>query len=223
MKRESQEQLKKRALKIVSIVRKLFPEATTALRHENPLQLLIATILSAQCTDARVNVVTPFLFAKYRSANDFANADRVELEQEIRSTGFYRNKARNIIACCQEIVRKHSGKVPSTMEELLELPGVGRKTANCVLGGAYGIDSGVVVDTHVARLSQRLGLTKEKAPEKIEADLVKIIPKKYWYDFSNMLIFHGRETCTARKPNCPECKLHSLCPSAKKFTLQFWT
>ncbi len=222
MGRESLVQLKRMARKIVGELKKLYPRSKTALEHQDPLQLLIATILSAQCTDARVNMVTPSLFAKYKSAADFASANHVELEQEIRSTGFYRNKAKNIIGCCKQLVENHGGVVPNSMEALLELSGVGRKTANCVLGGAFGINSGVVVDTHVERLSQRLGLTKQKTAEKIEQDLVKIIPKKDWYDLSNMLIAHGRGVCNARKPNCPDCRLNTLCPSAKGFTARFW-
>lgn len=222
MGRESLVQLKRRARKIVAKLKKLYPQPKTALEHEAPLQLLIATILSAQCTDARVNMVTPGLFALYKSAADFANAIPAELEREIRSTGFYRNKARNIIGCCKQLVENHGSVVPNSMEALLELPGVGRKTANCVLGGAFGINSGVVVDTHVERLSQRLGLTRQKNPAKIEEDLVKIIPKGDWYDLSNMLIAHGRKICNARKPNCPDCGLNSLCPSAKRFTARFW-
>lgn len=222
MARESSVELKRRSRKIVTKLKVLYPQPKTALEHEDPLQLLIATILSAQCTDARVNMVTPGLFAKYESATDFANANQAELEQEIHSTGFYRNKATNIIGCCKQLVEKHGGVVPSSMEALLELPGVGRKTANCVLGGAFGINSGVVVDTHVERLSQRMGLTKQKTAEKIEQDLVKIIPKDDWYDLSNMLIAHGRRVCNARKPNCPDCRLNSLCPSARRFTSRFW-
>lgn len=221
MKKETLSRLKNRTRRIVARLQKLYPQPKTALRHEDPLQLLIATILSAQCTDSRVNMVTPGLFAKYSTTKDFAQANRAELEQLIRSTGFYKNKAKNIIGCCKQIVDKHDGKVPSTMEELLELPGVGRKTANCVLGGAFNMNSGVVVDTHVERLSQRLGLTKQKTAVKIELDLIKIIPENAWYDFSNMLILHGRQVCNARKPNCPACALNSLCPSAAKFTSTF--
>ena len=222
MKRKSSARLKSRAKKIVARLKKLYPQPKTALEHEDPLQLLIATILSAQCTDARVNMVTPGLFAKYKTVSDFANVNQPELEGEIRSTGFYRNKAKNIIGCCKQLVEKHGGVVPNSMEALLELPGVGRKTANCVLGGAFGINSGIVVDTHVERLSQRLGLTKEKTAEKIELDLVKIISKDDWYDLSNMLIAHGRQVCNARKPNCPDCGVNALCPSARKFTTKFW-
>lgn len=222
MGRESLVQLSRKARKIVTKLKKLYPQPNTALEHEDPLQLLIATILSAQCTDARVNMVTPGLFARYKTAVDFANANKAELEQEIRSTGFYKNKTKNIIGCCKQLLENHGGVVPNTMDALLELPGVGRKTANCVLGGAFGIKSGVVVDTHVERLSQRLGMTKQKTAEKIEQDLAKIIPRDDWYDLSNMLIAHGRKVCNARKPNCPDCDMNSLCPSARRFTARFW-
>jgi endonuclease-3 len=212
---------KKSSERTLEIVRRLirqFPEARTALTFADPLQLLISTILSAQCTDARVNMVTPALFAKYKNAGDFASAERVELENEIHSTGFFRAKAKNIINACQAIVDRHNGAVPKTMEELVALPGVGRKTANCVLGGAYGIQSGIVVDTHVIRISGRLGLTKQTSPEKIEYDLMQLVPKKEWYRFSNLLILHGRRTCLARSPLCPECALGDLCPSYRIFT-----
>lgn len=200
-----------RASEIIKRLKKEFPEAKTALTFSNPLQLLISTILSAQCTDKRVNMITPNLFAHYKTALDFASADRRELEQEIHSTGFFRSKAKNIIEACQAIVDRHRGVVPKTMEELLELPGVGRKTANCVLGGAYGIQSGIVVDTHVIRLSKRLGLTNDDDPEKIEMDLMKIIKRKEWYRFSNLLILHGRKTCNARAPFCTKCGLSDIC------------
>ena len=222
MGRESLVQLSRKARKIVTKLKKFYPQPKTALEHEDPLQLLIATILSAQCTDARVNLVTPGLFARYKTAADFANANKAESEQDIRPTRFYKNKTKNIIGCCKQWLENHGGVVPNTMDALLELPGVGRKTANCVLGGAFGIKSGVVVDTHVERLSQRLGMTKQKRAEKIEQDLVKIIPKDDWYDLSNMLIAHGRKVCNARKPNCPDCGLNSLCPSARMLTARFW-
>lgn len=204
-----------RAGEIIKRLKKEFPEAKTALTFSNPLQLLISTMLSAQCTDKRVNMVTPSLFAHYKTASDFASADRRELEQEIHSTGFFRSKAKNIIEACQAIVDRHRGVVPKSMEELLELPGVGRKTANCVLGGAYGIQSGIVVDTHVIRLSKRLGLTNEDDPEKIEMDLMKIIKRKEWYRFSNLFILHGRKTCNARAPFCTKCRLSDICPYYK--------
>lgn len=222
MKKETLQQLKRRTLRIIELLRKEYPAPKTALHFSNPLQLLVSTMLSAQCTDVRVNIVTKDLFKKYRTARDYAEANQKEFENEIRSTGFYRNKAKNIIACARKLVAEYGGKVPSTMEELLKLPGVGRKTANCVLGGAFGINAGVVVDTHVERLSQRLGLTKEKTAEKIEQDLIKIVPQNNWYDFSNMLIHHGRKVCNARKPNCPACSLKKLCPSAKSFMTKFW-
>jgi endonuclease III len=206
--------LKTRTGKIISRLKKEFPEARTALEFSNPLQLLISTILSAQCTDTRVNIVTPVLFAKYRSAKDFAEADRSELEIEIKSTGFYKMKAKHIIDTCKTIVEQFEGQVPKTMEQLISLPGVGRKTANCVLGGAYGIQSGIVVDTHVIRLANRLGLTKNDAPDKIEEDLMKLVPKIEWYRFSNLIILHGRKTCKARKPNCKDCVLSNICPSS---------
>jgi endonuclease-3 len=198
---------------ILKRLKKEFPEARTALAFSNPLELLISTILSAQCTDVRVNMVTPALFAKYPTVKHFARAEQHELELDIKSTGFYHNKAKNIIGAAKTIVEKFGGTVPQTMEELLELPGVGRKTANCVLGGAFGIQSGIVVDTHVLRLSKRLGLTKEDNPEKVEQDLLTIVPKKDWYLFSNLLILHGRKTCNARKPLCGTCMLADICPS----------
>jgi endonuclease III len=215
--KESKQQLLSRTKKILAILQKSYPESKTALDFSTPLQLLVATILSAQCTDVRVNKVTPGLFKKYRSAKDFADAKQEVLEQDIRSTGFYRNKAKSIISCCTSIVEKHGGKVPKTMEELVELGGVGRKTANCVLGGAYGINSGVVVDTHVRRVSQRLGLTSNEDPEKIEADLMLLVPKDDWFNFANMTIWHGRQVCDARKPDCVQCPLQKLCPSAEEF------
>jgi endonuclease III len=206
--------LKARTSKINSRLKKEFSEAKTALEFSNPLQLLISTILSAQCTDVRVNLVTPNLFAKYKSAKDFAGADISELEIEIKSTGFYRMKAKHIIEACKTIAEQFGGVVPKTMDELLTLPGVGRKTANCVLGGAYGIQSGIVVDTHVLRLANRLGLTKNDAPDKIEQELMTLVPKKEWYRFSNLIILHGRKTCKARKPLCEKCVLSNICPSS---------
>jgi len=199
-------------------LKKTHPDARVALHYTNPLELLIATILSAQCTDERVNMVTPALFARYRSAHDYASADRRDLEREIHSTGFYRAKAKNIIACCKKIVDQYGGSVPGTMQDLISLPGVGRKTANVILGNLFGVAEGIVVDTHVARLSQRLGLSKHTNPEKIERDLVNIVPKKYWIAIGNLLIWHGRGVCHARKPRCLECSIHDLCPSFKKFT-----
>ena len=190
---------------------RLYPDATTALHHRNPLQLLIATILSAQCTDARVNQVTPVLFARYPDAASLASASLPEIEEIIRSTGFFHAKAVSIQTCCAELVAKHGGQVPRTMEELTALRGVGRKTANVVLGNAYGIP-GVVVDTHVARLSGRLGLTNQRDAVKIEHALMEVIPRERWIRFSHWLILHGRETCQARKPRCSACVLAPLCP-----------
>ena len=215
--KESKQQLQNRTKKMVGILHKAYPDPKIALNFSNPLQLLIATILSAQCTDVRVNMVTPALFKKYRTTRDFAEAKQEELEQDIRSTGFYRNKAKSIITCCKMLVEKHKGAVPKSMEELVELGGVGRKTANCVLGGAYGINSGVVVDTHVRRVSQRLGLSLNDDPEKIEADLMKFVPQDEWFVFGNMLVWHGRKICDARKPDCLNCPLQKLCPSAEEF------
>jgi endonuclease-3 len=184
------------------------------LNYSNPLELLVATILSAQCTDERVNLVTADLFRKYRKAADFINVELSELEQDIRSTGFYRNKAKAIQGACRLIVEQHGGRVPSTVDELLALPGVARKTANVVLGNAFGVASGVVVDTHVGRLSQRLGLTTHEQPEKIERDLIELVPQKDWVDFAHLMIYHGRAVCKARKPECASCVLEDLCPSS---------
>jgi endonuclease-3 len=208
---DSSEQLRRRARLINRRLVRLYPDAHCALHHDNPLQLLVATILSAQCTDVRVNIVTPALFARYPDAAAFAEADQKELETLIKSTGFFRNKARNIIACCKAIVREHGGKVPSTLEELVPLPGIGRKTANVVLGDAYGVP-GITVDTHVGRLSRRMGLTTHTDPVKVEHDLMKLIPKKDWTPFSHRMIFHGRQVCFARKPNCDGCTLNKDCP-----------
>jgi endonuclease-3 len=193
-----------------------YPDAKCALKHVNPFQLLIATILSAQCTDERVNMVTPGLFKKYPTPQDFVALRPEVLEAEIRSTGFYRNKTKSILGASQKIVKEFGGKVPQTMEELLRLPGVARKTANVVLGTAFGKATGVVVDTHVTRIAQRLDLSKEKTPEKIEQDLVKLIPQDQWIDFAHEIIFHGRRCCTARKPHCPACPVEDLCYSKDK-------
>jgi endonuclease-3 len=198
--------------KIIEGLRKAYPDAHCELNYSNPLELLIATILSAQCTDKRVNMVTADLFKKYRSATDYAAADTGELEEAVKTTGFFRNKAKSIKACCGSLVEKHEGKVPRTMEELRELGGVGRKTANVVLGNAFGINVGVVVDTHVARLSQRLGLTKDSDPEKIEQELMRWVPQNLWTLFSHLLIWHGRRRCYARNPDCPNCEIRALCP-----------
>ena len=203
-------QSEKNIHKIISILKKSYPHAKTELRHKNPLQLLLATILSAQCTDTRVNMVTPGLFKKYPDAESFAHADPKKLESEIRSTGFYKNKTRSIINCCTNIIKKHGGNVPNTMDELTALGGVGRKTANVVLGNAFGI-AGIVVDTHVKRLSYRIGLSKNTDPEKIEFDLMKIIPKDDWIIFSHLFIFHGRQICMARNPQCSSCPVVHIC------------
>ena len=205
---------KKRVGQIVKLLKKEYPEARCSLDHGNALELLVATILSAQCTDERVNIVTRDLFRRYRTAGDFAKADPAELEQAIRPTGFFRNKAKSIQGACRRIGERHGGRVPRSMEELLELPGVARKTANVVLGNAYRIASGVVVDTHVSRLSARLGLSREKTPEKIERDLTGLLPESDWIDFSHLLIAHGRKVCKARTPLCAECLLEPLCPSS---------
>jgi endonuclease-3 len=210
-------QLKPRADRIRKILRKIYPEVKTPLFHQNPFQLLVATILSAQCTDKQVNQVTAVLFQGLKTPADFAAAPLKSIEKLIRPTGFFHNKAKNIKNCSKTLLDQHSGQVPQTLEELVKLPGVGRKTANVVLGAAFGI-SGVVVDTHVARISGRLGLTGNKDPVKIEFDLMKIIPKRAWNDFSLQLIFFGRETCMARKPKCPTCPLHKLCPWTLKTT-----
>jgi endonuclease III len=212
MPRESAEAKSLRARQIIAGLQKAYPKAHCELNYSNPLELLIATILSAQCTDKRVNLVTAGLFKKYRSASDYAKANPAELEQEIKTAGFYRNKAKNIQACCRKLVELHRGKVPQTMEELVHLDGVGRKTANVVLGNAFNINVGVVVDTHVARLSQRLGLTNQRQPERIEQDLMKLVPQEQWTMFSHWLIWHGRRRCFARNPDCPNCEIRELCP-----------
>jgi len=198
--------------KILRRLKKKFPEADCSLTYHNPLQLLVATILSAQCTDVRVNIVTQKLFKKYRSARDFAVAEISELEKEIHSTGFYHNKAKNIKATCQMIDEQYSGEVPADMAKLVALPGVGRKTANCVLSNGFGIAVGVVVDTHVERLAQRIGLSVANTPEKIEQDLMQIFPEKEWIGISHRLILLGRESCSARKPQCNTCVLGDVCP-----------
>jgi len=208
---------KTRVLKIIELLEKAHSDAKTALDYTNPLELLVATILSAQCTDKRVNIVTKALFKKYKKAEDYANAELEELEEEIRSTGFYRNKARNIKKCCQTLVQKFASQVPRTMEEMLELPGVARKTANIVLSNAYGVVEGIAVDTHVRRLARRLGLSEHENPNKIEGDLMEIVPKTNWKTITDLLIFHGRRICEARKPKCNICILNKLCPSAFTF------
>jgi endonuclease-3 len=208
---------KKRAGAVLRTMREEFPEARTALGHENPFQLLVATILSAQCTDERVNMVTPGLFAQYPDPQAFAQLSNQVLEKEIHSTGFFRMKAKSIIECSKALVERHGGQVPETIEELVRLPGVGRKTANVVLGQAFGIPSGVVVDTHVHRLSQRLGFSHQKSAEKVEEDLMVLFPQEDWIDVGSILILHGRKTCPARKPKCDSCPVRQLCPSADSF------
>jgi endonuclease-3 len=205
---------KQRTLEILLRLKRLYPEATCTLNYQTPVQLLVATILSAQCTDERVNQVTPALFAKFPDAGALAGADLEELETLVRSTGFYRNKAKNIKSACRMIVEKFGGRVPDMMEKLLELPGVARKTANVVLAHAYGINAGVTVDTHVNRLSNRLGLTEHADPIRIERDLMQLLPQPDWENWSIRLIYHGRAVCKARKPECNACDLADLCPSA---------
>jgi endonuclease-3 len=208
---------KQRASKVIELLEKEYPNAKTALNYANPLEMLIATMLSAQTTDETVNKVTKTLFKKYHKPEDYVNADLKELEQDIRSTGFYHNKAKNLKKCCQLLVEKYSSQVPRTMEELLELPGVARKTANIVLFNAYGLVAGIAVDTHVRRLSQRLGLSQQNDPAKIEQDLMQITPKEKWMQLTDLLIFHGRQICIARKPKCEICTLNKICPSAFTF------
>jgi endonuclease III len=203
---------------MIAELRRLYPNAKCSLDFTNPLELLVATQLSAQCTDERVNLVTVDLFKKYRSAEDYATVSQEELEKDIKSTGFYRNKARNIRAAAQRIISSYGGQVPRTMDELLTLPGVARKTANVVLGNAYGIVVGFVVDTHIGRLARRFGWTTSEDPVKVEQDLMRIIPQQDWLDLSHMLIYHGRAICTARKPACAACALAPLCPSAFKIS-----
>jgi endonuclease-3 len=206
-----------KVLKIIELLEKEHPDAKIALQYTNPLELLVATILSAQCTDERVNIVTKTLFEKYKTAENYANANAKELEEDIKSTGFYRNKAKNIKKCCQMLVEKFDSQVPRTMEEMLELPGVARKTANIVLSNAFGVIEGIAVDTHVRRLAKRLGLTEHEDPEKIEESLMEIVPKDYWMKITDLLIFHGRRVCIAKKPKCGTCILNKICPSAFKF------
>ena len=206
-----------RAKALCEIFPRVYPDAHCELDFSNPLELLVATILSAQCTDVQVNKVTPALFQKYRAARDYAEADPVGLEHDLRAIGLYRNKARNIRACCRLLVDEHGGRVPQTMEALVKLPGVGRKTANVVLGNAFGQNAGVVVDTHVARLSARLGLTRLTDPKKIEPVLMRLVPQKDWTLFSHWLIFHGRRRCRAINPDCPACEVRTLCPSYPRF------
>ncbi len=213
--KEAPEQKKKRVLKIIRGLHKAYPDAKCALTHKNPLELLVATILSAQCTDKRVNQVTPPLFKKYKTAADYAKADPAVFQKEIQSTGFYQNKTKNILGCAKEIVAKHKGRVPDKMEELVKLPGIGRKTANVILGNAFGVP-GLTVDTHMIRINQRLGLTQNKDAVKIEFDLMPLVPEKEWTQYSHLIIHHGRNRCVARKPDCVHCEIKDLCPSAGK-------
>lgn len=206
---------RQRALRIIRLLRREYPDVRCSLNFSSPLELLVATILSAQCTDERVNIVTAELFRKYRRAEDYYGVAQEELEKDIHSTGFYRNKARAIQGACRIIAERHGGRVPENLDDLLELPGVARKTANVVLGNAFGITSGVVVDTHVARLSERLALTRHTQPEKIERDLMALVPRKDWIDFSHLLVTHGRRVCKARTPLCGECVVEQLCPSSR--------
>lgn len=215
--RERVKNAKERIGDIIKILRKNYPKSRTALQFETPFQILVATILSAQCTDEKVNQITPALFRKYPEAKDFALADQKKLEEEIRPTGFFRNKAKSIINASKIITEDFNGNVPDSMEKLINLPGVARKTANIVLSSAFKKAEGIAVDTHVRRLAQRLGLSEEKDPDKIEKDLLSIVPKKDWLDFNYMLVNHGRKICQARKPQCPECPIRHLCPSAKDF------
>ena len=212
--RESKSQRKERTEKIIKLLKRAYPHARCALNHSNAFELLVATILSAQCTDERVNIVTADLFRKYRKPEDYLKVPATELQQDIRTTGFFRNKTKSIQGACKMLVEEFGGEVPRTMEELLKLPGVARKTANVVLGVAYGIAEGIVVDTHVSRLSHRLGLTKQKDAGKIEMDLMELVPRRDWILFAHLLIFHGRRICKARRPLCEECVIEKLCPSS---------
>jgi endonuclease-3 len=212
MARESKTARTSRLKKIIARLKQAYPDAHCELNYSNALELLIATILSAQCTDKRVNIVTQALFKKYATAADYAGAQPAELESAIKTAGFFRNKAKNIRACCQALIDRHGGEVPRTLDELHALPGVGRKTANVVLGNAFGINSGVVVDTHVGRLSLRLGLTSKSDPVRVEQELMELVPREEWTMFSHLLIWHGRRCCMARNPDCPGCEIRTLCP-----------
>ncbi|HFB67447.1 MAG TPA: endonuclease III [Calditrichae bacterium] len=213
---ETLEKKKARVQQIIQALKQKYPEAPLALKYSNPLELLVAVILSAQCTDERVNQVTEYLFKKYRSAKDYVEAPQEELENDIRPTGYYRNKAKSLKACCQKLLEEYQGEVPRDIEEMVKLPGVGRKTAAMVLGNAYGLNQGIAVDTHVRRVVERLQLSDKKTPEKIEQDLMQLVPQEEWTWFSNALILHGRHTCTARKPKCGECVIERYCPYPEK-------
>src|SRR5687767_2071047 len=213
-KREGMDELRKRVREVIRRLKRTYPGAKCSLNHTNAFELLIATILSAQCTDERVNIVTADLFRKYRKPEDYLKVRDTELQQDIKTTGFFRNKTKSIQGACKVLIEEFGGEVPRTMEELLRVPGAARKTSNVVLGVAYGIAEGVVVDTHVSRLSQRLKLTRQKDPVKIEKDLMELVPKKDWIIFSHLLIFHGRRVCKARRPLCEECVVEKLCPSS---------
>ncbi len=214
MRDSGDNQLKERVKQIIRLLKRAYPDAKCSLNHSNAFELLIATILSAQCTDERVNIVTADLFRKYRKPEDYLKVSEKELQKDIRTTGFFRNKTKSIQGTARVLIESYGGEVPDTMEELLELPGVARKTANVVLGNAFGVKSGIVVDTHVTRLTHRLGLTEQKTAEKIERDLIELVPRKDWVIFSHLLIYHGRKICKARNPSCAECVVEKLCPSS---------
>jgi endonuclease III len=215
MPRESKRALEERADAVYRILEEEYPDAHCALDHRNPFELTVATILSAQCTDERVNMVTPELFRRFPAPEDLAGARQDEVEEIVHSTGFFRNKARNLIGMAEAVVERHEGHVPRTLKDLVKLPGIGRKTANVVLGNAFDIDEGVVVDTHVKRISKRLGFTRETSPVKVERDLMKLFPRERWTMLAHLMIFHGRAICDARKPLCGECPVAHLCPSAR--------
>jgi endonuclease-3 len=212
--KETASQTRTRTGRLIERLKATYPEARCSLNFTNPLELLVATVLSAQCTDQRVNVVTDLLFKKYRTAKDYAASPPGELEADIQSTGFYRNKAKALRACCAELLARYAGEVPAEMDVLVRLPGIGRKTANVILGNAFRMAEGIVVDTHVRRLAQRLGLSRHNDPDKIEADLLRLVPRQDWTLFSHLLIWHGRQICTARAPKCPVCPVNDLCPAA---------
>lgn len=214
IKRETPDELKKRVREVIRRLKRVYPDAKCSLNHSNPFQLLIATILSAQCTDERVNMVTADLFRKYRKPEDYLKVPAQELEKDIQSTGFFRNKTRSIQGTSKVLTEEYGGQVPHTMDELLELPGVARKTANVVLGNAFGVKAGVVVDTHVTRLSHRLAFSAQNTAEKIELDLIQIVPKRDWVIFPHLMIYHGRKICKARNPLCAECVIEKHCPSS---------